>query len=75
VTQGCCQPVSQSSTEHWRSCFALTSAAVLWCFITAHLYEEQNVRWHEHLIIYWEAMQSGHKNLVEQSATVSLCAL
>jgi len=33
--------VLQSSTEQWGSFSALTSAAVLWCCITAHLYEEQ----------------------------------
>jgi len=31
----------QSSTEQWGSYLALTSAAGLWCCITAHLYEEQ----------------------------------
>ena len=41
VTQGCCQPVSQSTTEQWESCIALTSAAVHWCSITLHLYEKQ----------------------------------
>jgi len=31
----------QSSTEQWGSYLALTSAAGLWCCITAHMYEEQ----------------------------------
>ncbi len=33
--------VLQSSTEQWGSFSALASAAVLWCCITAPLYEEQ----------------------------------
>ena len=41
MTQGCCQPVSQSSTEQWGICFALTCAAVHWSLIIAHLYEDQ----------------------------------
>ena len=41
VAQGCCEPVSQSSTEQWGSYLALTSAAVRWCCITVQLYEEQ----------------------------------
>ncbi len=41
VAQACCEPVLQSSIEQWGSYFALTSAAVLWCCIIAHLYEEQ----------------------------------
>ena len=39
--QACCEAVLQSSTEQQGSYSALTSAAVLWCCITAHLYEEQ----------------------------------
>ncbi len=31
----------QSSTEQWGSHFSLTSVAVHWCCIIAHLYEEQ----------------------------------
>jgi len=31
----------QRSTEQQASCSALTSAAVHWCCITAHMYEEQ----------------------------------
>jgi len=41
VAQGCCEPVLQGSTEQQGSYFALTSAAMPWCCITAHLYEEQ----------------------------------
>ena len=41
VAQGSCEPVLQSSTEQQASCSALTSAAVHWCCITAHMYEEQ----------------------------------
>ncbi len=41
VTQPCCEPVLQSSTEQWEMHFALTSAAVHWCCNTAHMYEEQ----------------------------------
>ena len=37
----CCEPVLQSITEQWGLHHALTSAAVHWCCITAHLYEEQ----------------------------------
>jgi len=41
VAQDCCQAGLQSNTEQWGSYFASTSAAVLWCYITAHLNEEQ----------------------------------
>ena len=41
VTQACCEPVLQSSTEQWGMLFALTSTAVHFCWLTAHLYEEQ----------------------------------
>ena len=41
VTQACCEASLQSSTEQQGSCFALTSAAVHWSCITAHLYEWQ----------------------------------
>ena len=41
MAQACCEPVLQSSTEHLGSYFALTSAALLWCCITANLYEEK----------------------------------
>ena len=37
----CCKPVLQSSTEQWGLQFALNSVAVHWCWLTAHLYEEQ----------------------------------
>jgi len=30
-----------SSTDQWGLHFALNSAAVHWCWVTAHLYEEQ----------------------------------
>ncbi len=41
VGQTCCEASLQSSTEQWGSYFALASAAVHCCCITAHLYEEQ----------------------------------
>jgi len=33
--------VLQSSTEQWGMHFALSSVAEHWCWVTAHLYEEQ----------------------------------
>ncbi len=36
-----CGPVLQSTTEQWGMYFALTSAAVQFCGLTAHLYGEQ----------------------------------
>jgi len=41
LTQACCEPVLQSSTEQWGMHFAQTSAALHFCWLTAHLYEEQ----------------------------------
>ena len=41
ATQACDEPLWQSSTEQQESCFALTSAAVLWRYISAHLCAEQ----------------------------------
>ena len=41
VTQACCEPVLQSSTEQWGMQCALPSAAVHFCWLTAYLYEEQ----------------------------------
>ena len=41
MAQACCEPVLQSSTEQWAGYFALTSAAVLCCCISAHLCGEQ----------------------------------
>jgi len=41
VAQACCEPVLQSSTEQWEQHFAQGSAAVHWCWVTAHLYVEQ----------------------------------
>ena len=43
VAEACCQPVMHSSNEQQGSYFALTSAAVHWCCITAHLYEQQTL--------------------------------
>jgi len=40
VTQTCCDSVLHSSTEQWEMHFALSSAALHWCWVTAHLYEE-----------------------------------
>ena len=42
MAQACCEPVLQSSIQQWGSYIALTSVALLWCCITATLYEEQN---------------------------------
>ena len=41
VTQTCCEPVLQSSTEQWGMHFAQISAAVHSSWLTAHLYEGQ----------------------------------
>ena len=41
VTQGCCEPVLQSSTELCGVHLARTNAAVHWCWVTAHLSEQQ----------------------------------
>ena len=41
LTQACCEPVLQSSTEQWRLHLALNSAALHFCWLTAHLYKEQ----------------------------------
>ncbi len=41
VTQACCEPVLQSTTEQWGMHVALISAAVLMSWINANLYEEQ----------------------------------
>ena len=37
-----CEPVLQSSTEQWGAHFAKTSAAVHWCWLTAHLAVNQH---------------------------------
>ena len=42
MAQAYCEPVLQSSIQQWGSYIALTSVALLWCCITATLYEEQN---------------------------------
>jgi len=41
MMDSCCEPVLQSRTGQQGSYFALTSAAVHWSCITAHLYEEE----------------------------------
>ncbi len=41
VTQACSEPVLQSSIKQWEMQFALTIVAVHWCWVTAHLYEQQ----------------------------------
>ncbi len=41
MIQACCKPVLQSSSEQWGMHFAENSVAVFWCWVTAHLYEEQ----------------------------------
>jgi hypothetical protein len=68
VTQGCCEPVLQSSSEQEGSCFALTSAAVHWCCITAHLWEEQ-------MSIGVFAVTQGCCQPVSQSSTEPLEAI
>ena len=42
VIQACCKPVLQSSTELWALHFAKNSVAVHWCWVTAHLYDQQS---------------------------------
>ena len=41
VTQACCEPVLQSTTEQWGMHSAQTSAAVHLNCLTAHLYKEK----------------------------------
>ena len=41
VTQTCCEPVLQSSTEQWGMYFALSSAVLHTIWLTAHLYKGQ----------------------------------
>ena len=41
MTQACCEPVLQSTSEQWGMHFARTSAALHLCWFTAHLYEQQ----------------------------------
>ena len=41
VTQCCCEPVLQSSTEQCGVHFAKISVAVHWWWVFAHLYEQQ----------------------------------
>ena len=41
VTQGCCDPVLQSSSKQRGVHFAQGKAAVHWCWVTAQLYEQQ----------------------------------
>ncbi len=41
VTQACCEPVLQSTTEQWGMHLAQTSVALHLSWLTAHLYEEQ----------------------------------
>ena len=41
MTQACCRPVLQSSTEQWGMHFATSNAAMQWWWVTAHLYEQQ----------------------------------
>ena len=41
LTQACCEPVLQSSTDQWGIHFALSKAAVYWFWVTALLYEQQ----------------------------------
>ena len=42
VTQACCEPVLQSTTEQWGMHFAHTSAALQFYWLTAQLHEEHN---------------------------------
>jgi len=41
VTQGCCQPVLQSSPEQCGVLFTKTSGALHWWWVTAHLCDQQ----------------------------------
>ena len=41
MSQACCEPVLQTTTEQWGMHFAQTGAALHFCCLTAHLYEEQ----------------------------------
>ena len=40
-SQACCEPVLQSTSEQWGMQFDQTSAGLHFCWLTAHLYEEQ----------------------------------
>ena len=40
-TQACCKPVLQSISEQWGLHFALNTAALHLCWVTARLFEEQ----------------------------------
>ena len=42
VTQTSCEPELRSSTGQWGMQFALLSAAVHFCCVTAHLYGQQS---------------------------------
>jgi len=41
MTQACCEPVLYRSNEQWEMYFVLTGAAVHFCWLTKHLYEQQ----------------------------------
>ena len=63
VSQGCCQPILQSSIVQWRMHFAKSSVAVHWFCITADLYEQQ-------IIIDVIAVSQGCCQSVLQSSIV-----
>ncbi len=41
MTQASCEPVLQNTTQQWGMHIAQISAAVHFCWLSAHLYEEQ----------------------------------
>ncbi len=41
MTQACCEPVLQSTSERWEVQYSQTSVAVHFCWLTAYLYEDQ----------------------------------
>ncbi len=63
VSQGCCQPVLQSSIVQWRMHFAKNTAAVHWFCIPADLCEQQ-------IIIGVIAVSQGCCQSVLQSSIV-----
>ncbi len=44
MTQACCEPVLQSTTEQWGMHLAQTSVALDLSWLTAHLYEDKIFR-------------------------------
>ena len=79
LNQTCCKPVLYSSTEQWGLHFAKSSVTVLWCWGTAHLYEEQisigvmplTHTWCAH-VLYSSTEQRG-LHFAKNSVTVLWC--